>query len=50
MLITNALTVTKGNRTQTAMLLGVSIRTVRNWIKKYRLAKMCPPQSGVRKA
>jgi DNA-binding NtrC family response regulator len=34
-LVLETLANTDGNRTETARLLGVSIRTLRNWITKY---------------
>jgi hypothetical protein len=37
-----ALTETRSNRTQTSKLLGVSERTVRNWITKYKLKDRFP--------
>jgi DNA-binding NtrC family response regulator len=41
-LLTYALKITKGNRTQAARLLRVTARTVRNKVKRYGL----PPRSG----
>jgi transcriptional regulator with PAS, ATPase and Fis domain len=44
-----ALTQTGGNRTKAADILGVSVRTVRNWIKKYDLGAKFPYQRGRQK-
>jgi DNA-binding NtrC family response regulator len=44
-----ALTQTKGNRTEAAELLGISVRTLRNWINKYSLARDYPPPKKTRK-
>lgn len=30
---------TEGNRTEAAKLMGISVRTLRNWINKYKVAK-----------
>lgn len=38
-----ALRETRGNRTHAAALLGVSLRTIRNWIKKHDLRAKYPP-------
>jgi DNA-binding NtrC family response regulator len=35
-----------GSRTETALLLGVSIRTLRNWIRKYKLSAEFPASFG----
>jgi DNA-binding NtrC family response regulator len=42
-----ALTKTGGNRTEAAVLLNVSVRTLRNWINKYKLTKSHPPAKRV---
>lgn len=34
---------TNGNRTEAAALMGISVRTLRNWINRYRLARDYPP-------
>lgn len=44
-----ALVETGGNRTRAADILGVSVRTVRNWIKKYELGEKFPYQRGRQK-
>ena len=36
-LLVTALKICKYNRTHTASYLGISVRTVRSWIKKYNL-------------
>lgn len=33
----------RGNRTAAAIEMGISVRTLRNWINKYQLAKEFPP-------
>jgi DNA-binding protein Fis len=38
-----------GNRTKAAEVLGVSVRTVRNWIKKYGLSAKYPYRRGRQK-
>ena len=40
-----ALEHTNGNRTEAAKLLGISVRTLRNWINRYKIAK-APAQAG----
>jgi transposase len=45
----HALTTAGGNRTQAAEFLGVSVRTVRNWIKKYDLEARFPYTRGRQK-
>ena len=47
--VERALTETKGNRTKAADILGISVRTVRNWIKKYGLGEKFPYQRGRQK-
>ena len=42
----DALLNTNGNRTKAAQILGVSVRTVRNWINRYELGKKFPYQRG----
>lgn len=37
-----ALTQTCGNRTEASILLGISLRTLRNWMRKWDLAKEFP--------
>jgi DNA-binding protein Fis len=32
-----------GNRTKAAAVLGISVRTLRNWINKYGLTRSHPP-------
>lgn len=32
----------KGNRTHAAKLLGISVRTLRNWIKKFKIEGHIP--------
>jgi transposase len=44
-----ALTETGGNRTRAAEILGVSVRTVRNWIRRYELGLKFPYQRGRQK-
>jgi len=44
-----ALRQTRGNRTLAAKKLEVSVRTVRNWIAKYELDHLYPPQHGRKK-
>lgn len=44
-----ALTETSGNRTKAAEILGVSVRTVRNWIRRYDLGTRFPYQRGRQK-
>jgi transcriptional regulator with PAS, ATPase and Fis domain len=44
-----ALVAAHGNRTKAAKLLGVSVRTVRNWIKRYHLEAKYPYQRGRQK-
>ena len=44
-----ALTETGGNRTHAADILGVSVRTVRNWIKRYELGPKFPYKRGRQK-
>lgn len=34
---------TQGSRTEAAKVLGISIRTLRNWIRRYDLGKQIPP-------
>lgn len=41
-----ALKESKGNRTHTASKLGVSVRTVRTWIKEYSLSTKFPARRG----
>lgn len=36
----------EGNRTKAAEILGVSVRTVRNWIKKFNLSEKYPFKRG----
>ena len=36
---------TGGNRTEAARLMGISVRTLRNWINKYKIAKAFPPST-----
>jgi DNA-binding NtrC family response regulator len=43
MLTIRALQYTDGNRTEASKLLGVSVRTLRNWINKYSLTRSFPP-------
>ncbi len=43
-----ALTYTKGNRTEAAKLMGISVRTLRNWINKYKVAKPRGPVLDLR--
>lgn len=38
-----ALKYSRGNRTHAADYLGVSLRTIRNWIKRFDLAREFPP-------
>lgn len=38
-----------GNRTRAAEMLGVSVRTVRNWIRRYALDSKYPSQRGRQK-
>lgn len=46
MIIRNALikvlTHTKGNRMKTARIMGISVRSVRNWMYKYKLHSRFP--------
>lgn len=35
----------EGNRTLAAEILGINLRTLRNWIRKMRLAKRFPARS-----
>jgi transcriptional regulator with PAS, ATPase and Fis domain len=42
----NALRQTGGNRTLAADRLNISVRTIRNWVKKYSLAEEFPPVRG----
>jgi len=44
-----ALIETRGNRTRAAEILGVSVRTVRNWIKRFGLNTRFPYQRGRQK-
>jgi DNA-binding protein Fis len=44
-----ALTETKGNRVHAAKLMGISLRTVRNWIHKYGLGHKFPRSPGRQK-
>lgn len=44
--IEQALKETEGNRTKTASILGISVRTVRNWIQKFHLAEKYPYRRG----
>lgn len=39
----DALKFTGGNRTIAADMMGISVRTLRNWIAKFKLAKEFPP-------
>jgi transcriptional regulator with PAS, ATPase and Fis domain len=41
-----ALKEANGSRYQACLLMGVSVRTLRNWINKYKLAKEFPPSFG----
>lgn len=45
----NALKKVSGNRTLAAEALGVSVRTIRNWINKFDLSKQFPPVHGRKK-
>lgn len=47
-LLDEALSYTKGNRSEAARLMGVSLRTCRNWINEFRLKGKYPPRLGVR--
>jgi DNA-binding NtrC family response regulator len=36
-ILENELLLNNGNRMKTARTLGISVRTIRNWIKKYKI-------------
>ncbi len=41
------LTITDGNRTHAAKMLGLNLRTFRNWMYRYQLEKMFKSKYGV---
>jgi transcriptional regulator with PAS, ATPase and Fis domain len=48
MRLVKALKQNAGNRTMAADQLNVSVRTIRNWVKRYSLENTFPPKRGRR--